>query len=107
MSPMGNLKRTDLSKTIDAYVLLLAVSGIVVVYFSVLDLIRQVPAYQTQWLLLVGLTVVSGLLPVRLPTINATISVSETFIIAGTLLFGRSGGTVLVLCDGLFITIRL
>ncbi len=53
------------------------------------------------------LTVVSGLLPVKLPTVNVSISISETFVIAGTLLFGVSGGTVLVLLDALFISLRL
>jgi putative nucleotidyltransferase with HDIG domain len=46
-------------------------------------------------------------LPVRLPTVNVSISISETFVIAGTLLFGRSGGTILVLLDALFISIYL
>jgi len=104
---MASPKQSDLSRTLNLYVGILALCSAVFVYLSVKELIRQVPEYQTQWVLLVALTVVSGLLPVRLPTINATISVSETFIIAGTLLFGRSGGTVLVLFDGLFISIRL
>ena len=63
--------------------------------------------YRGQWLSLVLLTVVSGLLPVTLPTINVSISISETFVIAGTLLFGRSGGTVLVVLDALFISAYL
>jgi putative nucleotidyltransferase with HDIG domain len=55
----------------------------------------------------VALTVVSGLLPVTLPSINISISISETFVVAGTLLFGTAGGTVLVLLDALFISFRL
>jgi putative nucleotidyltransferase with HDIG domain len=71
------------------------------------ELLQAVPEYRNQWLWLVGLTVVSGLLPVTLPTVNVSISISETFVIAGTLLFGRSGGTVLVLLDALFISVYL
>jgi hypothetical protein len=79
----------------------LAVSG------SLAEVVGQSVHWKTQWLALVALTVVSGLLPVNLPTVNVSISVSETFVIAGTLLFGRAGGTVLVFLDALFISARL
>jgi putative nucleotidyltransferase with HDIG domain len=77
------------------------------VVLSLVDLAAQLPEWRGQWLALVMLTVVSGLLPVKLPSVNVSISISETFVIAGTLLFGVSGGTVLVLLDALFISIRL
>jgi putative nucleotidyltransferase with HDIG domain len=67
----------------------------------------QPPDWRNQWLSLVLLTILSGLLPVKLPTVNVSISISETFVIAGTLLFGPSGGTVLVLLDAIFISLRL
>jgi putative nucleotidyltransferase with HDIG domain len=51
--------------------------------------------------------VVSGLLPVTLSTVSISISISETFVIAGTLLFGQAGGTTLVLLDATFISIYL
>jgi len=95
------------SAGIHGYIFLVASCGAIAVALSVFDLLRQVPEYRNQWLSLVALTVVSGLLPVRLPTVNVSISISETFVIAGTLLFGRSGGTVLVLLDALFISIYL
>jgi putative nucleotidyltransferase with HDIG domain len=90
-----------------AYVATIAALGGIVVTASVLDVAGQSPYWRSQWLSLVALTVVSGLLPVTLPTINVSISISETFVIAGTLLFGPSGGTVLVLLDALFISVRL
>ncbi len=40
------------------------------------------------WLLLAGLTLVSGRLSIRLPSTHATISVAETFIFSSVLLFG-------------------
>ena len=92
---------------IHAYILLIAACGALAVGESFFELSQQVPEYRSQWLLLVTLTVVSGLLPVTLPTVNATSSISETFVIAGTLLFGRAGGTTLVLLDALFISIYL
>ncbi len=78
-----------------------------VVALSVSELAAQGPEWRNQWLSLVGLTLLSGLLPVTLPTINVSISVSETFLVAGTLLFGPAGGTVLVLLDALVISTRL
>lgn len=104
---MPKEKKPHFSAGIHRYVFLVASCGAIAVTLSVLDLLQQVPEYRNQWLSLVALTVVSGLLPVTLPTVNATISVSETFVIAGTLLFGRSGGTILVLLDALFISIYL
>ena len=89
------------------YVLSVVSLGALVVGLSVSDVIHQPSQWHLQWLTLVGLTVGSGLLPVTLPSINISISISETFVVAGTLLFGASGGTVLVLLDALFISLRL
>ena len=56
---------------------------------------------------LAALTLISGLLPLKLPNVSANISVSETFVFAGTLLLGASSGTVLVFLDALLIWVRL
>jgi putative nucleotidyltransferase with HDIG domain len=95
------------SSRLHAYVITVALLGTTAVTLSLLDLLTQLPEWRGQWLSLVMLTVVSGLLPVKLPSVNVSISISETFVIAGTLLFGVSGGTILVLLDALFISIRL
>jgi putative nucleotidyltransferase with HDIG domain len=95
------------SRQLTAYVSVVVLLGLLVILDSFGQLLAQVPEYKAQWLWLVALTVVSGLLPVRLATVHATISVSETFVIAGTLLFGRAGGTALVLLDAVFISIFL
>ena len=106
---MKPIRRPALSSTIQAYVLTVALFGLLVVIRSATDLIPQLSqaSWRGQWLSLVGLTLVSGLLPVTLPTVNVSISVSETFVIAGTLLFGQAGGTVLVFLDALVISTRL
>src|SRR6187549_1644419 len=104
---MANQSKQDFSPGLLAYIFAVAVCGALAVSFSSIDLLQQAPEYRSQWLGLVGLTVLSGLLPVSLPTVNVSISISETFVIAGTLLFGRSGGTVLVLLDALFISLYL
>jgi putative nucleotidyltransferase with HDIG domain len=98
---------STLSNGTNAFVIAVALAGLAVVALSTDDLLlhfQRSSGYRNQWLALVGLTIASGLLPVRVPTLDITLSVSETFVIAGTLLFGRSGGTVLVLVDAVFMT---
>jgi putative nucleotidyltransferase with HDIG domain len=97
----------EFSTAIYAYIFAVAACGALAVSFSVVDLLQQGPDYRYQWLTLVVLTVVSGLLPVTVNSLHVTVSISETFVIAGTLLFGRSGGTVLVILDALFMLIYL
>lgn len=104
---MPNSQKTKFSQRLHIYIFAVAACGALAVGMSAVELLRQVPDYRNQWLLLVALTVLSGLLPVSLPTVNVSISISETFVIAGTLLFGTSGGTVLVLLDALFISLYL
>jgi putative nucleotidyltransferase with HDIG domain len=95
------------SRALHAYVLVIACLGAAAVAVSLSAVLSQPQDWRQQWLALVALTVVSGLLPVTLPTVNVSISISETFVIAGTLLFGPAGGTVLVFLDALFISFRL
>jgi putative nucleotidyltransferase with HDIG domain len=56
-----------------------------------------------QWLILAGLTLLSGSFSVKVPSINAYISVSEIFVIASVLLFGADAGTATVLLECLVI----
>jgi len=60
-----------------------------------------------QWLILAGLTLLSGSITVKLPSIPATISVSETFVFTAVMLFGPSAGTITVALDGLIISLWL
>jgi putative nucleotidyltransferase with HDIG domain len=105
MAPVRD-KQPSPTKSTNIYVTAVALAGIAAVAVSAQDLLQhfQLPEYRNQWLTLVALTIASGLLPVRVHSLNVTVSISETFVIAGTLLFGRSGGTVLVLLDALFMT---
>src|SRR5262249_20299356 len=56
------------------------------------------------WTVLALLTLVSGSATVRLPSLPATISVSETFVFTSVLLFGPSAGTLTVALDALVIS---
>jgi putative nucleotidyltransferase with HDIG domain len=57
----------------------------------------------SEWLLLAGLTILTGSFSVKVPSIHAHISVSEAFVFASVLLFGAEAGTVTVLLECLVI----
>src|SRR5690242_14609442 len=59
------------------------------------------------WFLLAILTLVSGSATVKLPTVPATISISETFVFTSVLLFGPAAGTLTVALDALVISLWL
>lgn len=61
----------------------------------------------SQWFLLAALTLLSGSITIKLPSIPATISVSETFVFTSVLLFGAAAGTITVTLDGLIISLWL
>jgi putative nucleotidyltransferase with HDIG domain len=81
---------------------LVIVAGLAAIVASVFELHAQ--PIEQQWYLLAALTLVSGSATVNLPSIPATISISETFVFASVLLFGSAAGTVTVALDGLVIS---
>jgi putative nucleotidyltransferase with HDIG domain len=82
-----------------------AVCGLFVIAHSVHALYSApVPP---QWLLLAALTLLSGSITIRLPSIPITISVSETFVFTAALLYGTAAGTITVTLDGLIISLWL
>lgn len=104
---MSRAKSASFSPVVYAYIFAVAICGALVVGISLPELWKQSADYRYQWFVLVALTVISGLLPVTVNSLHITVSISETFVIAGTLLFGRAGGTVLELLDALFISLFL
>jgi diguanylate cyclase (GGDEF)-like protein/putative nucleotidyltransferase with HDIG domain len=85
-----------------AYVGVVILAGAATVFHSLYELwVRPVP---WDWAILAVLTLVSGSATVRLPSLPATISVSETFVFTSVLLFGSSAGTLTVALDALVIS---
>jgi len=78
------------------------VVGFGVVAASVLEIRSAPPA--ADWLVLVALTVLAGCFTVKLPSVPANLSVSETFIFTAVLLFGPAAGTLTVLVDALVVS---
>jgi diguanylate cyclase (GGDEF)-like protein/putative nucleotidyltransferase with HDIG domain len=59
------------------------------------------------WFILAVLTLISGSATVKLPSVPATISISETFVFTSVLLFGPAAGTLTVAIDALVISLWL
>ena len=68
--------------------------GASVIALSLYEL--QVHPVTSQWLILAALTLISGSATLRLPSVPATISISETFVFTSVLLFGAACGTLTV-----------
>src|SRR5215212_1813328 len=85
-----------------AYVSIVIALGFVVVAHSGYQLTVEPIGYQ--WFLLMALTLVSGSATVKLPSVPASISISETFVFTAVLLYGPAAGTLTVALDGLVIS---
>src|SRR5262245_1883657 len=59
----------------------------------------------SQWLVLAALTLLTGSLSIKLPSVEARFSVSDAFVFASVLLFGPSPATVIVAIDCLVISL--
>jgi len=87
-----------------AYIVLVIAAGALAIASSIQDI---APAGSQGWLILAALTLISGSATVRLPSIPATLSVSETFVFTSVLLYGPAAGTLTVALDGLIISLWL
>jgi putative nucleotidyltransferase with HDIG domain len=56
------------------------------------------------WVILAALTLLTGSFSIKVPSVNARISVSEAFVFAGVLLFGPHVATLIVALDSLVLT---
>lgn len=85
------------------YLAAVIVAGLAVVLHSLYILRRSPVGYE--WFILAGLTLLSGSFTVKVPTIPARLSVSETFVFAAVLLFGPAAATMVVALDSLIISL--
>lgn len=84
------------------YITVIVVAGTLAVAASVYDLTVAPPS--RQWLVLAGLAFLTGSFSIKLPSINARISVSEAFVFAAVLLFGPSAATIIVTLDAIILS---
>src|SRR5687767_16007046 len=87
----------DLPRTTRGYIAVVVVLGSVVVVQSFVQLYLHNTGWT--WTILALLTLVSGSATVNLPSLPATVSVSETFVFTSVLLFGPAAGTLTVALD--------
>src|SRR5215203_3542755 len=92
-----------LPKTMQVYVTCVGLCGFAIIVQSIAD-VASGPK-QWAWMILALLTLVSGSATVRLPSLPATISVSETFVFTSVLLFGPAAGTLTVALDAFVISL--
>jgi diguanylate cyclase (GGDEF)-like protein/putative nucleotidyltransferase with HDIG domain len=85
------------------YLAVVVLTGLSVVLYSLQSLYVRPVGYE--WFILAGLTLLSGSFTVKVPTIPARLSVSETFVFAAVLLFGPAGATLVVALDSLVISL--
>jgi hypothetical protein len=97
-----SLKFTDLSPAGRIYIAAVIGLGAGVIMRSVASLILQ-PVDST-WVILAGLTLLTGSFSIKIPSVAARISVSEAFVIAGLLAFGPHAATLIVALDSLVLT---
>ena len=81
------------------YIVVVAAAGLLVVGHCITMLLANPIGWE--WVVLAGLTLLSGSFTVRVPSFQARISVSETFVFTSVLLFGTCAGTLTVALDTL------
>jgi putative nucleotidyltransferase with HDIG domain len=85
-----------------AFIAIVVGVGVIVVGRSIYEIAQRQPL--TDWLILAGLTILTGSFSIKLPSISARFSVSEAFVIAAVILFGPGVATVIVVLDSLVVT---
>jgi putative nucleotidyltransferase with HDIG domain len=93
------------SNAVRVYVFAVASIGAATILHSLVQLYADPVSWK--WLILALLTLLSGSATVKLPSVPATISISETFVITSALLFGTAAGTLTVALDALVISFWL
>lgn len=94
-------KFKELAPIARTYVVLVVLAGVLTLAHSIHRL--YVAPIGSQWLVIAALTLLTGSFTVKVPSINASLSVSETFVFASVFLFGAPAGAVTVLLETLII----
>ncbi|MEX2272025.1 MAG: HD domain-containing phosphohydrolase [Vicinamibacterales bacterium] len=96
---------TSLSPAARWYVTAVAAVGGGVLVSSIYQLITY--DVDERWFVLVGLTLLTSSITVKIPSVTATLSISEVFVFSAFILFGPAAGIVLAALDGLVISLWL
>src|SRR5215207_6776310 len=89
------------------YVATVIAVGLTVALFSAFEVATFAAfpqRYFKQWCLLAVLTLLSASVTIKLPSVPATISISETFVFTAVITYGPAAGAVIVALDGFLIS---
>ena len=98
------MKVLSLSRSGRAYVVAVVVLGGGLILNSMIELLLE--ATTPYWVVVVALTILSAPLSIRIPSMRATVTVTETFVFAAVLLFGPAAATLTIALDGLLVSVR-
>lgn len=87
-----------------AFVALVFLTGSLALGHALLTLVSE-PSTDWSWTVLAVLTIASGFFAVKVPTVNATLSISEVFLFSLVLLYGGAPAVVTVAVDGLIVSL--
>ena len=85
------------------YVAVVVLAGCAAVTQSAASIVQHPPT--ADWLILAALTLLTGSFTIKVPSISARVSVSETFVLAAVMSFGPAAATMIVALDTLIITV--
>src|SRR5262245_26110089 len=94
-----------LQRPVKVYVVLVVLVGGGTLAHSIYRL--NIEPVGPQWIFLAGLTILTGAFSVKVPTLNAYLSVAEAFVFASVLLFGADAGTVTVVLECLVVSLGM
>lgn len=97
------MSELSLSRSGRFYVLLVTAIGGGLVVSSVVQLL--VEATTPYWVIVAALTLFAAPLSLRLPSMRATVTVTEPLVFAAALLFGPAAATVTMALDGLLVSV--
>jgi putative nucleotidyltransferase with HDIG domain len=98
---MSTVTAASMRSPLGAYVTAVAVAGGAVFALCVARVLGQ--DLPTQWLVFAALTFVSGRITLKLPSLDASFTVSEVFAFTSVLLFGPEAGAVTLALDSLVL----
>jgi diguanylate cyclase (GGDEF)-like protein/putative nucleotidyltransferase with HDIG domain len=93
----------DLKPAAKIYVSTIVTVGFAAVLWSLLILFKN--PIGPEWLVLAALTVLTGSFTIKVPSMTARLTVSETFVFASVLLFGVESGTLTVVLETLVVAL--
>lgn len=96
---------SQLSGPARSYVALVAVVGGAVLAGAIYQLTSN--PVDVRWFVLAGLTLFTSSITIKIPSVAATLSVSEAFVFSAFILLGPSAGIVMSALDGLVISLWL